>query len=494
VGLALMEIKITTADGDPYEPLPTQKRFHASTAKHKAFVGAFGQGKTQVGAIECLLQALEYPGKDGEAVVARHDYKGLMGTTWKTLKGTIPREVIADVIDSPPKGPLILLKNGFALKGWNLKAGGNMSSLNLAFFWIDECNEPGVEERHYQQLRGRLRDKRGSQTSWLTGNPEGKNWVYEKFFAADLEPGKKRWANHEGFLAAREENHHLPPDYYAGLREYYDDIWIEKYLNGSFDVFEGQVFDNFNREIHVVSPFGLPDTWPRFRGLDHGLVNPTACLWAGSDFSGNILCYRLYYKRNSIPDENAANILRLSEGELIEWTEIDPSTHQTQSAGGTSERIIDQYRKAGLVCNPGNNAVKDSIALIRHMLQPDPNRPFPDWHPLAKELGSPRLFFTSDCAELLFEIQNYQWKQVKPGGSEREQPRATNDHAIAALRYLLMRSPRPAVEIVQQDQYHRFLAIANELKGERLDADGFDYANIIGNEGVSRRRSYSRSH
>lgn len=486
-----MELRLKTAEGDPYEPLPTQQRFHASPALHKAFVGAYGQGKTQVGAVEMLLQALEYPGRHGEAVVARHDYKGLMGSTWKTLKAVIPVEVIADVIDAQPKGPLITLKNGFQIKGWNLKAGGNMSSLNLACFWIDECNEPGVEERHYALLRGRVgRDKRGSGQSWLTGNPEGRNWVYEKFFKADIEPGARRWKGHEGFLAVRGENFHLAPDYYESLREYYDDVWIEKYLNGSFDVFEGQVFDNFARDIHCLPAMRPPDTWPRFRGLDHGLVNPTACLWAGSDFAGNLLIYRCYYQRSSIPAENAANILRLSEGEEIDWTVIDPSTHQTQSAGGTAERIIDQYRQAGLTCEPGNNAVKDSIALIRHLLQPDPTRKFPAWHPRAGEPGSPRLFFTADCTELLWELQSYQWKQVKPGGSEREAPVAKHDHAIAALRYLLMRSPRPAVETIKLDDYSRFIDIINDLKGEPQDND--EYSNIIGNEHLRRGRSSLR--
>jgi len=481
---------LRTAEGRIYKPLPTQARFHASLAQHRAYVSGFGGGKTQVGAAEATLQSLEYPGEHGQGLVARYEYKGLMDTTWKTLLATIPPAVIKDVIGSPPKGPKISFKNGFEISGWNLKEHGDLASLNLAWCWIDECNQDGIDVTLYQQLRARLRDTLGSRQSWLTGNPAGKNWVYDLFYAADLEPGKRRYKDHAGFQSNPHENTFLPPDYINDLREIYDDVWIEKYLQGSFDIFEGMVFDNFDRALHLVLPFSVSDTWPRFRGLDHGLVNPTACLWLASDFEGNYLIYRCYYQRNSIPAENAANILRLSAGETIDWTVIDPSTHQTQSAGGTAERIIDQYRMAGLLCEPGNNAVRDSIARIRQLLQPDPTHRFPPWHPRAGEPNSPHLFFTGDCAELIWEISQYQWKQIKPGQKDREVPLAKHDHAVDALRYLVMRSPRPAVETLQPTLYDRFMAISAEIKGDAYRQDEFEdrsLADVIGNQFAARR-------
>jgi hypothetical protein len=477
-----MDVQLRTDKGDIYRPLPTQKLFHASTAKHRCFIAGFGNGKTQCGAIEAALQSLEYPGENGQAVVARYEYKQLERSTWKTLLATLPKAVIKDVTRSDLK---ITLKNNFEILGWNLKEHGDFSSLNLAWCWIDECNQEGVELEVYKQLRGRLRDNRGSRQSWLTGNPAGKNWVYDLFFASKFEPGKKEYPRHAGFQALPGENTHNPADYLADLRELYDEVWIEKYLEGSFDIFEGMVFDNFDRGVHCVLPFGVPEEWPRFRGLDHGLVNPTACLWLASDFEGNYCIYRCYYQRNAIPGENAANILRLSEGEEIDWTVIDPSTHQQQAAGGTSERIIDQYRMAGLSCEPGNNAVRDSIARIRQLLQPDPSHRFPKWHPKAGEPGSPHLFITGDCAELIWEISQYQWKQIKPGQKDREIPLSKHDHAVDALRYLVMRSPRPAVETLQPTLYDRFMAISAEIKGEAYrDAEEFDLANVIGNEWV----------
>lgn len=482
-----MDIYLKTPDGRRYHPLPTQALFHASQAQHRSLIAGFGNGKTLAGAMEVLLLALEYPpGQPGLGLVARYEYRGLEKSTWKTLTDIIPPQIIKDVNRSDPS---ITLKTGFQFLGWNLKSHQKLASLNLALAWIDECNEDGIERSVYDQIRGRCRDPLGSRKTILTGNPAGKNWVYELFFAHKLE-GAKAYAGHEGFQALPLENTYLPPDYLDGLREIYDDVWIEKYLKGNFDVFEGQVFDTFRRELHVVPAYRPPDTWPRFRGLDHGLVNPTACVWLAADFHGNFLVYRCYYQRSSTPAENAGNILRLSDGEAIDWTVIDPSTHQQQAAGGTSERIIDQYRMAGLTCEPGNNAVRDSIARIRQLLQPDPNHEFPHWHPRAGEKGSPRLFFTADCTELIWEIGQYQWKQVRPGQKDREVPASVHDHAIDALRYVVMRSPRPAVESAQPLLYDRFIAISNELRGEGPDT-GL-YANIIGNEGIPARRGALR--
>ena len=159
---------------------------------------------------------------------------------------------------------------------------------------------------------------------------------------------------------------------------------------------------------------------------------------------------------------------------------IDPDVKKHDSNG---MQIIDYYRKAGLVCQTGNNDVRASISRIRQLLQKDENHKFPAQHPRAGELGSPRIFFTRDCHELIWEMGQWQWKQVRPGGVDRETPLAKHDHAIAALRYLVMRNPRAAVEKPSVSQFERFMAISREMKGEpEGGGDLIDPRTFIGNE------------
>lgn len=54
------------------------------------------------------------------------------------------------------------------------------------------------------------------------------------------------------------------------------------YLDGDWDVFVGQYFTEFRRELHVCEPFEIPAHWSRFRALDYGL-DMLAVVWGAFD-------------------------------------------------------------------------------------------------------------------------------------------------------------------------------------------------------------------
>ena len=39
-------------------------------------------------------------------------------------------------------------------------------------------------------------------------------------------------------------------------------------LEGNWDVNEGAAFPEFNRQIHVVDPYDIPNSWAKFRACD----------------------------------------------------------------------------------------------------------------------------------------------------------------------------------------------------------------------------------
>lgn len=482
MGVAV-NLQIRTSEGRPYVPLPTQARFHGSPATFRSLVGGFGSGKSMAGAVEALLQSLEAPlnAQGGQGLVARYEYRELRESSWKILTDIIPNALIKDHLKSQPK---LILKNNFEIIGWNLKDHQNLASLNLSWFWLDEANEDGIDVRVYNQLCGRLRNPLGNRQGWLTGNPAGKNWLWERFFA--WQEGGRQYPDHEGFQMTTRENVYLPPGYEDRLREIYPAEWIELYLQGSFSVFEGMILSEWRPGLHLIAPFRIPDEWPRYFGLDHGLVNPTAGVWLATDFEGNHIIYREHYVRNAIPAENAQQILQAEHGENVHWRVIDPSTRALESAGGTMERIIDQYRLAGLLCDPGNNNVRDSIALLKRLLQPDPQHKFPAWHPRAGEMGAPWVFVFEDLKALRWEIEQWKWKDVKPGAGDKEKPVTKNDHLIAAWRYLEMRSPHKAVETLQPTLRDRFRWIEDELFGQVPPNREASTLDVNGNQWVKR--------
>ena len=59
-------------------------------------------------------------------------------------------------------------------------------------------------------------------------------------------------------------------------------------------------------------------------------------------------------------------------------------------------------------------------------------------------MGSPRIFFSSRCINLLTELPEYIWKRLSDENSNpKEEARKLKDHACDALRYLIMSLPSP---------------------------------------------------
>ncbi len=42
------------------------------------------------------------------------------------------------------------------------------------------------------------------------------------------------------------------------------------YLDGDWNIFEGQVFTEFRTDKHVIEPFEIPHHWQRYRSMDWG--------------------------------------------------------------------------------------------------------------------------------------------------------------------------------------------------------------------------------
>ena len=84
---------------------------------------------------------------------------------------------------------------------------------------------------------------------------------------------------------------------------------------GDWDVFDGQYFNEFRRDIHVIEPFKIPDTWRRFRARDYGL-DMCAVLWIALDWNMNAYVYKEFYKPGLIVSEAAKQINAMTDEEI----------------------------------------------------------------------------------------------------------------------------------------------------------------------------------
>jgi len=214
---------------------------------------------------------------------------------------------------------------------------------------------------------------------------------------------------------------------------------------GSFDAFEGAVYPEFRRDVHVIPPFKIPTNWTRIVGVDHGYRNPAAWIWGAVDGDQNIYIYREFYEREWLIEEickgksGRPGVAALMKGEKIEQALIDPSTRAARSET-KGEKVSDftiytQHLPSDFPLIPANNDVTVGIDRVKSYLK------------INESTKKPKLYIFRSCTNLIDELCKYRYKELNHSQqgrvNEREEPYKHDDHAVDALRYLIMSQPEP---------------------------------------------------
>ena len=207
--------------------------------------------------------------------------------------------------------------------------------------------------------------------------------------------------------------------------------------DGDWDIFEGQFFNEWNRDVHVIAPFDIPEHWPRARGADYGTRNPWCCLWGAWDpATGDCYIYRESYAAGLTPEQQAKQAVEMSywydehgrkHAERYDGSVADPSVFSDHRGAGRT--VAQMWAQHGFVVTRAKNDRVAGWANVRQYL----------WDPEAEDgMGAPRLFIFEGCRNL---IRTIPLQQYAKGHSEDLDSKDTDDHAVDALRYLLATRP-----------------------------------------------------
>jgi len=240
---------------------------------------------------------------------------------------------------------------------------------------------------------------------------------------------------------------HLPDGYIEGMLGSYSKERVQRDVMGSFDSFEGMIYSEFDRNIHVVAPYAIPIEWTKVVGLDHGFTNATAAMFGAIDHDGNIVIYKEFYQSEwIIKDIVQRGLNPMMKGDKIDAIYIDPSTRAKKGQLGLSDfSAYLEYLppKVALVC--ANNEVATGIDRVKTFLRVNPKN------------KKPRLTIFDTCVNLLDEIGEYRWQELSANQegtkNTHEAPRKYHDHAVDALRYLVMSRPDPAKKEKNNDKF-----------------------------------------
>lgn len=372
--------------GIEFRPLPAQARFLTSEAKYPAFVAGIGSGKTTIGAVKAILRA-----QDGDGVIIAPTYPMLRDATQHTLF-TLLRAAGIEYTFNKVENEARLFDHRILFR-----TGDNPDRLrgpNLTWAWVDEAamQKPAV----WDITLGRLRV--GKPSAWITGTPAGFNWVHERWTAGDPQ--------YELINASTADNVHLPSEYLRDLEASYSGEFAQQELHGQFVAFEGLVYSEFRRGVHTFN-HEPPKDWIRVAAIDFGFTNPFVVLWGAVDEDGRLWVWDEHYKRQELMEYHAAQIL--SRGP-VDWYVAD---HDAQDNAELRRWDISTIR-----------AKKEVVAGIQKVKA----------RLIVQQDERPRLMIHERCVNLLKEIGMYRWKE----GGPKEEPVKENDHAMDALRYMVM--------------------------------------------------------
>lgn len=305
------------------------------------------------------------------------------------------------------------------------------------------------------------------------GNPGGvgHNWV--KFTFIDGAPalavrkmGRKEGGMLRQFIPAKlADNPTLTqndPDYDQRLEGLGDAALVQAMLDGNWDIVAGGMFDDiFRREIHVIQPFDIPESWYVDRSFDWGGAHPFGVLWwAESDGTtapngvtypaGTLFIIAEYYGWTGKPDEGlnllsseiAAEILEREETYIesglaleIKPGPADTSIYDSDPIIGIS--LADDMEKVGVKWeradkSPGSRKIgwQHLRKYLKAVVQQDADGNLQRRYPLE----DPGLFIFNTCPQWLRTVPVLPRLESNPDDVNTK----AEDHLGDATRYRLM--------------------------------------------------------
>ena len=316
-----------------------------------------------------------------------------------------------------------------------------------AYSWIgfDEITHLPTEFG-WNYLASRLRTTDPEIKTYLrcTANPGGigASWVKKRY--VDANTYNESFIGGDGltrkFIPARlVDNPYLAKDgVYEKMLMSLPPVQRKQLLEGNWDINEGAAFVEFDPSVHIVTPFEIPITWERVKGIDYGYAAESACVWGAVDRAdGTLIIYRELYRKGLTGHDLGCIITDMEmEDPLSVPGVLDTAAWaRTGTTGPTvGESLVKQGHK---LRRADKNRIQGKIQIHEYLkVQPS---------------GRPRLQIFNTCPNLIKELQSIPLDTRNPEDVDTK----AADHAYDALRYLIMSRPRMNNPLENIRQYHR---------------------------------------
>lgn len=382
-----------------------QGAFVGLSAHEAAFVAGIGSGKSWAGCVRALLAS---QGLIGRKRVQAPNLGVITAPTYPMLRDATLR-TFADLADA--QGLLarfnksdmsVTLANGSEVLFRSTDAPDRLRGPSITWWFGDEAAM--YVRAVWDIMVGRLRQFGRRGYAWITTTPRGRNWVYQLFV---VDQGARKTIR-----ATSRENVFLDKAIVEAWEQTYSGDFAAQELGGEFVAFEGLIYPEFQRELHVFTQPPAQFSYS-VAGVDWGFAHAGVVLVFVVDYDGRMWLVSEHYQR---------------QRRIEEWVEVAKQARQTWGVktfycDPSEPDYIGKFRTAGLPAEQANNTVSTGLQAVKARL-------------VRQADGKPRLLVRSDSVWTMAEFESYEWATNRYG--MKDEPVKSGDHTMDALRYAVM--------------------------------------------------------
>lgn len=392
------------------------------------FGGAAGGGKSYAQVYDAVRFASMFPGS--RQLILRRTMPELQRTLINTLLKTYPRQWL--LYSSTHR--TCVFPNASMIQFGFCRHKNDVYQYQSAEYDVIRFDElTHFPEEAYIYLISRIRGANNfpKQIKSAT-NPGGigHEWVKRRFIdigAPDREHGFQ--TGNRIFLPARVEDNLFLMASDPGYKKRLENLGESEkraLLYGDWELAEGRYFSEWNRALHVVAPFEIPEHWQRFFSMDYGL-DMLAAYWIAMDEKGYAYVYRELYEPGHIVSEAARRVLEEDDGLACMYFAPPDLWNRRQDSGRS---VAEAFLEYGLTLTKAPAARVAGWLSVKEWLKP---------HMDEKGKKTAGLRFFENCIHIIRCLPALNHSPAQPGDCARDPHELT--HGPDAIRYFAAAHP-----------------------------------------------------